>query len=64
MISRGAASRKVGIRYPSLTTTSLKLAGLDPKAYAGHSLRSGLATSAAAMGASERSIMRQAALSE
>jgi len=36
-----------------------KQAGLDPTHYAGHSLRSGLATSAAAMGASERSIMRQ-----
>jgi len=34
-------------------------AGLDPSRYAGHSLRSGLATSAAAAGASERSIMAQ-----
>lgn len=34
-------------------------AGLDPALYAGHSLRSGLATSAAAAGASERSIMNQ-----
>jgi integrase len=34
-------------------------AGLDPANYAGHSLRSGLATSAAAAGASERSIMNQ-----
>ena len=34
-----------------------KAAGLDPKMYAGHSLRAGLATSAAAAGASERSIM-------
>ena len=33
--------------------------GLDATAFAGHSLRSGLATSAAAAGASERSIMRQ-----
>jgi len=31
--------------------------GLDPRAYAGHSLRSGLATSAARAGRSERSIM-------
>jgi len=31
--------------------------GLDPAGYAGHSLRSGLATSAAAAGASERAIM-------
>ncbi len=34
-------------------------AGLDPDRYAGHSLRAGLATSAAAAGASERSIMDQ-----
>ncbi|MDQ6618011.1 MAG: site-specific integrase [Actinomycetota bacterium] len=34
-------------------------AGLDPARYAGHSLRAGLATSAAATGASERSIMNQ-----
>jgi site-specific recombinase XerD len=33
--------------------------GLDPAEYAGHSLRSGLATSAARNGASERSIMNQ-----
>lgn len=33
--------------------------GFDPSRYAGHSLRSGLATSAAAAGADERSIMRQ-----
>jgi integrase len=33
--------------------------GLDPALYAGHSLRSGLATSAARNGASERSIMNQ-----
>ena len=34
-------------------------AGLDPTRYAGHSLRAGLATSAAAVGASERAIMAQ-----
>jgi integrase len=34
-------------------------AGLDPARYAGHSLRAGLATSAAAAGASERSRMNQ-----
>lgn len=34
-------------------------AGLDPACYAGHSLRSGLATAAAAGGAPERAIMRQ-----
>jgi integrase len=36
-----------------------KAVGLDPKRYAGHSLRAGLATSAAAAGASERVIMSQ-----
>jgi site-specific recombinase XerD len=34
-------------------------AGFDPKAFAGHSLRSGLATSAARAGAHERDIARQ-----
>ncbi len=34
-------------------------AGLDPARYAGHSLRSGLATAAAAGGAPERAIMQQ-----
>lgn len=34
-------------------------AGLDPAVYAGHSLRAGLATSAAAAGVSERAIMKQ-----
>jgi integrase len=34
-------------------------AGLDPARYAGHSLRAGLATSAAAAGKSERAIMAQ-----
>jgi integrase len=33
--------------------------GLDPARYAGHSLRAGLATSAAASAVSERVIMRQ-----
>ena len=36
-----------------------KAVGLDPARYAGHSLRVGLATSAAAGGASERVIMAQ-----
>jgi hypothetical protein len=35
------------------------VAGLDPTQYAGHSLRAGLATSAALAGAEERDIMRQ-----
>ena len=34
-------------------------AGLDPARFAGHSLRAGLATSAAMAGAEERDIMRQ-----
>jgi len=34
-------------------------AGLDPARYAGHSLRAGLATAAAAAGVSERAIMAQ-----
>ena len=34
-----------------------KIAGLDPSRYAGHSLRSGFATTAAEFGAEERSIM-------
>ena len=34
-------------------------AGLDPALFSGHSLRSGLVTSAAEGGASERSIMEQ-----
>jgi integrase len=37
----------------------VEAAGLDATKFAGHSLRSGLATSAAAAGASERSIMNQ-----
>ncbi len=36
-----------------------RAAGLDPAVFSGHSLRSGLATSAAEGGASERSIMEQ-----
>jgi integrase len=36
-----------------------KAAGLDPKRYAGHSLRSGFATSAALAGAGESAIMKQ-----
>jgi len=38
---------------------SAKATGLDPSKLAGHSLRSGFATSAAAAGATERSIMKQ-----
>jgi len=38
---------------------SAEAIGLDPAHYAGHSLRAGLATSAAAAGISERAIMNQ-----
>jgi integrase len=38
---------------------SVEQLGLDPSAFAGHSLRAGLATSAAAAGKSERAIMNQ-----
>jgi hypothetical protein len=38
---------------------AVQAAGGDPALYAGHSLRSGLATAAAERGASERSIMEQ-----
>ena len=50
---RGAVARAhAGARQPASV-------GLDPERYAGHSLRTGLATSAAAGGASERVIMAQ-----
>jgi site-specific recombinase XerD len=54
--------RQRGLRLSDKTVAlvvkrAAKAAGLDPKMYAGHSLRAGLATSAAAAGASERSIM-------
>ena len=39
--------------------TLARRAGLDPDAFSGHSLRSDLATSAAAGGTTERSIMEQ-----
>jgi integrase len=39
--------------------TLARQAGLDPNGFSGHSLRSGLATSAAEGGATERSIMEQ-----
>ena len=54
--------RQRGLRLSDKTVALIvkraaKAAGFDPNIYAGHSLRSGLATSAAAAGASERSIM-------
>jgi site-specific recombinase XerD len=54
--------RQRGVRLGDKTVALIvkraaEAAGLDPAKYAGHSLRAGLATSAAAAGASERSIM-------
>jgi len=46
-------------RVATLLKSLVKRAGLDPKTYAGHSLCSGLATAAAAGGATERAIMDQ-----
>ncbi len=46
-------------RVATLLKELVKRAGLDHKNFAGHSLRSGLATAAAAGGASERAIMDQ-----
>ena len=43
----------------AVVKAAARAAGLDPARYAGHSLRAGLATSAAAAGASERAIMNQ-----
>jgi site-specific recombinase XerD len=58
-------NQKMGHRAISAQSVALVVkraagrAGIDPTAFAGHSLRSGLATTAARNGASERSIMRQ-----
>jgi site-specific recombinase XerD len=59
-----AAGRQRGERLSdksiaNVVKSAAKAAGLDAARYAGHSLRAGLATSAAAAGASERSIMAQ-----
>jgi integrase len=56
------SGRQRGLRLSDKTVAlvvkrAAKAAGFDPKMYAGHSLRGGLASSAAAAGASERSIM-------
>ena len=70
-IAEGALFRPIdrhgNLRPTRLTDQSVALvvkraataAGLDPKIYAGHSLRSGLATAAAQAGVSERAIMEQ-----
>lgn len=52
-------TRLAGEAVADVVKRAARRAGLDPARYAGHSLRAGLATSAAAGGASERSIMAQ-----
>jgi len=56
---RVQASRLSDKAVALIVKRSAKAVGLDPKRYAGHSLRAGLATSAASAGASERVIMSQ-----
>lgn len=55
--------KREGALHPEMVAVIVKKyadkAGLDCKHFAGHSLRSGMATSAAANGADERSIMQQ-----
>lgn len=53
------AGRLSGNAVAQVVKRSAQAAGLDPSDYAGHSLRAGLATSAAAAGVSERAIMAQ-----
>jgi integrase len=58
----GAAPRAVRLSDKAVARTvkrACKAAGIDPRQYAGHSLRAGFATSAAKAGASERAIMNQ-----
>jgi integrase len=54
-----AATRLSGAAVGDIVKKYVEAVGLDASHFAGHSLRSGLATSAAAAGASERSIMNQ-----
>jgi integrase len=54
-----AAKRLSTNAVASIVKRYAKAVGLDPRLFSGHSLRAGLATSAAAAGASERSIMNQ-----
>jgi integrase len=49
----------LGIDVARVVKRAAQAAGLDPALFAGHSLRAGLATSAAMAGAEERAIMRQ-----
>ena len=55
-VSGKVGGRLSGIDVNRIIVRNAKKAGLDPTGYSGHSLRAGLATSAAASGASERSI--------
>ena len=57
--SRVSPQRLSGAAIAEIVKRYVEAAGLDATKFAGHSLRSGLATSAAAAGASERSIMNQ-----
>ncbi len=52
-------TRLSGYDVARIVKRAAERAGLDPARYAGHSLRAGLATSAAIAGAEERDIMRQ-----
>lgn len=52
---QGLSDRAVAL----IVKRAAQLAGLDPRFYAGHSLRAGLATAAAAAGVEERAIMDQ-----
>jgi integrase len=61
-VSRGGRVLERGIsgdRIARLVKRSVAAAGLDPKRYSGHSLRAGLATTAARAGKSDRAIMMQ-----
>jgi site-specific recombinase XerD len=57
--SRMASVRLSAAAVADIVKRYVAAVGLDATEFAGHSLRSGLATSAAAAGASERSIMNQ-----
>jgi integrase len=54
-----ASTRLSGAAVGEIVKRNATALGLDPLKFGGHSLRSGLATSAAMAGASERSIMNQ-----
>ena len=54
-----AANKLAGMSVARIIKKTAEAAGLDPDLYAGHSLRSGFATTAARNGASEAAIMRQ-----